>query len=90
MLAVAWPTMLDPLYLSAAIDGLSLSGLALSPGEIRRIRRACADASVDQFEDQPGFGIVGSILSKGRAPGVTGDDARRSADPLFRPQDRPL
>jgi hypothetical protein len=68
--------MLDPVYLSSAIGGISLSGLALSPEEIRRVRRACARASVAEFDDQQGFALVGTILSKVAeiaSPGMVND-----------------
>lgn len=68
--------MLDPVYLSSAIDGLPVSGLALSPEEVRRIRRACAAASVAEFDDQRGFALVGTILSKVAeivSPGMVND-----------------
>jgi hypothetical protein len=69
--------MFDPVYLSSSISGLTLSGLALSSEEIKRVRRACGTGSVAEFDDQRGFRIVGTILSKVAeiaSPGMTNDD----------------
>jgi hypothetical protein len=68
--------MLDPTDLAASLDAFSLGGLALAPAEVRRIRRACADGAVAEFEDQAGFGIVASILgpvARIASPGMTAD-----------------